>query len=79
MWKNSQLKKKFLLELHTSPIRGLSRFLKIYHRIKKEFFWEGLKSDVQRFMEEFLVFQQNKVETVKAPGLLQPLDIPCQH
>ena len=30
-------------------------------------------------MEKCLVFQQNKVETVKVPGILQPLDIPCQH
>ena len=29
-------------------------------------------------MAEFLVFQQNKVEIVKTPCLLQPLDIPCQ-
>ena len=41
--KNSQLKQKVLLELHTSPIGGHSRFLKTYHRIKNDIFWEGLK------------------------------------
>jgi hypothetical protein len=76
--KNSQLKQKVLLELHTSPIGGHSRFLKTYHRVKKEFFWDGLKTDVQRFVAECLVFQQNKVETVKTPGILQPLAIPSQ-
>ena len=30
-------------------------------------------------MEECLVFQQNKVETIKTPGLLQPLSIPSQR
>ena len=30
-------------------------------------------------MEECLVFQQNKVETVKTLGILQPLDKPFQH
>ena len=30
-------------------------------------------------MAECLVFQQNKVETIKTPGLLQPLSIPSQH
>ena len=54
----------------------LSLFLKTYNRVKKELFWEGLKSDVQRFMEECLVCQQNKVETVRISGLLQPLNIP---
>jgi hypothetical protein len=55
--KNSQLKQKVLLELHTSPIGGHSGFLKTYHRIKKDFFWEGLKTDVQNFVVECLVFQ----------------------
>jgi hypothetical protein len=30
-------------------------------------------------VEECLVFQQNKVETIKTLGLLQPLSIPSQH
>ena len=77
--KESQLKQKVLLELQTSLIGGHLGFLKTYHRIKKEFFWEGLKTDVQRFMEKCLVFQQNKVETVKTPGILQELNIPSQH
>jgi hypothetical protein len=29
-------------------------------------------------VEEFFIFQQNKVETIKTPGLLQPLSIPSQ-
>jgi hypothetical protein len=75
---NSQLKQKLLLELHTSLVQGHSIFLKTYHMIKKEFFWDGLRTDVQRFLEECLVFQQNKVETINTPSLLQPLSIPIQ-
>jgi hypothetical protein len=41
--KNSQLKQKVLLELHTSPVRGHSGFLKTYHRVKKDFFGMALK------------------------------------
>jgi hypothetical protein len=29
------------LELHTSPVGGHSGFLKTYHRVKKDFFWDG--------------------------------------
>ena len=43
------------------------------------FFWEGLKTDVQKFVSECVVFQQNKGETIKTPSLLQPLIIPSQH
>ena len=49
--KHSQLKQKVLLELHTSLVGGNLGFLKTYHKVKKELFWEGLKSDVQRFVE----------------------------
>jgi hypothetical protein len=76
--KNSQLKQKVLLELHTSPVGGHSGFLKTYHRVMKDFFGDGLKTDVQRFVVECLVFQQNKVEKIKTPGLLQPLATPSQ-
>jgi hypothetical protein len=63
------------LELHTSPVVGHSRFFKTYHRVKKDFFWDGLKTDVQMFVVECLVFQQNKMETIKTLVLLQPLSI----
>jgi hypothetical protein len=53
--------------------------LKTYHRVKKEFFWDGLKTNVQRFVAECLVQQQNKVETTKILGILQPLSIPSQR
>ena len=61
--KNSQLKQKLLLELHTSPVGGHSGFLKTYHRVKKDFWGDGLKIDVQRFVAECLVCQQNKVDS----------------
>jgi hypothetical protein len=67
------------LEFHTSPVGGHSSFLKTYDRVKKEYFWDVLKTDVQRFVEECLVFQQNKVEKINTLGLLQPLAIPSQH
>ena len=54
--KNFQLKPKILLELHTSPLGGHSGFLKTYHRVKKEFFGDGLESDIQNFVAECLVF-----------------------
>jgi hypothetical protein len=46
--------------------------------VKKDCFSDDLKIDVQIFVVECLVFQQNKVETMKTQGLLQPLAIPGQ-
>ena len=68
--KNSTLKHKILKELHESPIGGYSTFLKIYHQVKQDFFWEGLNVDVQKFVVECLVCQRNKEETIKTPSLL---------
>jgi hypothetical protein len=74
--KKSQLKQKVLLKLHTSLVGWHLGFFKTYHRVNKEFFWDGLKTYVQRFVGKCLVFQQNKVEKIKTLGLLQPLSIP---
>ena len=43
IFKESQLKQKVLLELHTSPIGGHSGFLKTYHRFKRNYFGKVLK------------------------------------
>ena len=72
-------KQNVLLELHTSLIGGHSRFLKTYHMIKKFFFWECLKNDVQNFVVECLVSKQYKGETIKTPGVLLQLAIPSQN
>ena len=40
--KNSQLKKKILLELNSSPLGGHLGFLKTYHMAKNFFFWMAL-------------------------------------
>ena len=41
--KNSQIKQKVLLELHTSPVGGHLGFLKTDHIVKKDFFGMALK------------------------------------
>jgi hypothetical protein len=74
--KQSQLKSTVLSELHATPTTGHSGFTKTYDRVKRSFFWDGMKHDVHTFVEECDVCQCNKGETVKAPGTLQPLLIP---
>jgi hypothetical protein len=74
--KQSQLKSTVLSELHASPTAGHSGFTKTYERVKRSFFWDGMKQDVCTFVVECDVCQCNKGEIVKAPGTLQPLPIP---
>jgi hypothetical protein len=74
--KQSKLKSMVLFELHATPIAGHSGFTKTYDRVKHSFFWDGMKHDICKFVDECEVCQHNKGETVKSPGTLQPLSIP---
>ena len=65
-----------LSELHATPTMGHSGFTKTYDRVKRSFFWDGMKQDIRNFVAEFQVCQCNKGEIVKSPGTLQPLPIP---
>jgi hypothetical protein len=71
-----KLKSTVLSELHATPITGHSGFTKIYDRVKRSFFWDGMKQDIRNFVAKCDVCQCNKGETVKSPGTLQPLPIP---
>jgi hypothetical protein len=65
-----------LSELHATPTAGHFRFTKTYDRVKRSFFWDGMKQDIHNFVVECDVCQCNKGEIVKLSGTLQPLPIP---
>jgi hypothetical protein len=56
----SKHKSTMLYELHASPTVGHSGFTKTYERLKRSFFWEGMKHNVHTFVVECEVFQHNK-------------------
>jgi hypothetical protein len=74
--KQSKLKYMVLSELHATPTVGHFGFTKTYDRVKRSFFWDGMKQDIRKFVAECDVCQCNKGETVKSPGTLQRLPIP---
>jgi hypothetical protein len=74
--KKSKLKSTVLSELHATPTTGHSGFTKTYDRVKRSFFWDGMKHDIRNFVAECYVFQCNKGETVKSSYTLQLLPIP---
>ena len=70
------VKSQVLQLVHNSPMAGHSGFLKSYQRAKREFFWQGMKVDINLFVRECDVCQRIKSETSAPAGLLQPLEIP---
>lgn len=73
---NVGLHSKFITTFHSSPLGGHSGIQATYQRLKKLFYWTGLKTDVEQFVRQCNICQQAKHENCKYPGLLQPLPIP---
>ena len=55
--KDDVLKQQILHSLHASAIGGHSGMVATYHRLKKLFYWTGLKGDSQKFVSECAVCQ----------------------
>ena len=70
------MKATVLQQVHNSPLGGHSGFLKTLHRVKRDFYWPGLREDVKKYVKECDTCQRLKYETCIATGLLQPLPIP---
>jgi len=70
------LKVAVLQQVHNSHLGGHSRFLKTFHRVKRDFYWPGLREDVKKHVKECDTYQRLKAETCNVVGLLQPLPIP---
>lgn len=72
------LKHKLLQEAHDTPTGGHGGFLKTLKRLSARYFWPKLKQDVRIFVQECVICQQQKYQTLSPAGLLQPLPIPKQ-
>nr|GEV31078.1 hypothetical protein [Tanacetum cinerariifolium] len=70
------LRKKLFSECHDSLTRGHRGYLKTLKRLTKNFFWPQMKRDVKTHVQNCMVCQQNKYQTLAPADLLQPLTIP---
>ena len=70
------LKAAVLQQVHDNPLEGHLGFLKTLHKVQRDFYWPGLRSDVKKHVKECDVCQRLKYETCHVVGLLQPLPIP---
>ncbi|GJZ83480.1 putative nucleotidyltransferase, ribonuclease H [Tanacetum coccineum] len=73
---DSSLREAVLTEAHSSPFSIHPGSTKMYRDLKQNFWWNGMKHDVARYVAKCLTCQQVKIEHQRASGLLQPLDIP---
>jgi Integrase zinc binding domain len=62
--------------MHNSSLGGHSGMQGTYHRMKKLLYRPRLKEDVHEHVRNYETCQIGKSEHIKAPGLLQPLEIP---
>ncbi|GKB90583.1 retrotransposon protein, putative, ty3-gypsy subclass [Tanacetum coccineum] len=70
------LKVVVLSEAHSCPFSIHPGSTKMYRDLKQNFWRNGMKQDVARFLAKCLTCQQVKIKHQRASGLLQPLDIP---
>jgi len=73
---DAEMKKMFLEESHRSNLSIHPGSTKMYHDLKKLFWWLGLKQDVAQVVYVCLICQKSKVEHQKPARLLTPLDVP---
>lgn len=75
---NLELQQRVIAAMHDSAIGGHSGVPVTHCRLKKLFYWPGMKQAVQDYVQSCTVCQQAKAERVRYPGLLQPLPVPPQ-
>lgn len=73
---NTALRTRLISALHDSAVEGHSGVTATYHRVKKLFEWQGLKTAVDDYVRQCTICQQAKHELRKPAGKLAPLPIP---
>ncbi|XP_057499379.1 uncharacterized protein LOC130783656 [Actinidia eriantha] len=65
-----------LSEFHHSRLAVHPGGTKMYHDLRRQYWWKGMKRAVADFISTCLTCQQVKAEHQRPAGLLQPLEIP---
>ena len=70
------LRSVIISEMHSLPTGGHRGVTKTYSRIKHNYYWENLKSDVQKFIQQCLQCQLKKLVRVKTKQPMVITDTP---
>ena len=63
-----KLKERIMTEAHCTPYTAHPGATKMYQDLRTNFWWEGMKKDIARFVQRCLICQQVKAEHKKPPG-----------
>jgi len=72
----AELKEEIMKEAHCTPYTAHPGSTKIYQDLRHNFWRDGMKMDIFKFVHKCLVCQQVKAEHKKPLGLLVPSPIP---
>ena len=73
---DEKLIERILREAHSTSYSVHSGATKMYRDLRPQFWWEGMKFDIARFVAKCQVCQQVQIEHQRPGGTLQPLPIP---
>ncbi|KAJ9189377.1 hypothetical protein P3X46_000681, partial [Hevea brasiliensis] len=73
---DKELKTSILKEAHNSVYAMHPGSTKMYHDLKLQYWWPGMKKDIVDHVTRCLTCQQVKAEHQVPSGLLQPINIP---
>jgi hypothetical protein len=79
---SANLRTRLLAELHDSTTGAHAGRDRMLAEAQKRFHWEGLSTDVEKYVTTCLPCQRNKPSKQLTPGLMMPLPIPeepCMH
>ena len=71
-----EIKRSILEEGHHSGMSIHPGATKMYHDLKKLFWWPGMKKEIAEFVYACLVCQRSKIEHQKPSGSMEPLFVP---
>jgi transposase InsO family protein len=75
---NSALQTKLISAMHSSAVGGHSGVRATYQRVRKQYYWPGIKQQVEDWVKQCQLCQQAKHENTLPAGLLQPLPVPTR-
>ena len=71
-----ELRKEISEKAHCSAYAIHPESTKMYHNLKENYWWKGMKKDITEYVCKCLTCQQVKAEHRHPAGLLQSLPIP---